>query len=320
MATVDLAAGGGPKQPRRRISLAASQNRILNDSPGYRTFRVFNTVLMVTMAFVCIAPMINILAMSFSSERAIAAGQVFLWPRELTLAAYDHIVNTGEFWRSMLISVYRIILGGSVNMALVILTSYPLSRTKDEFPGRTKYVIYIIITMLFGGGLIPTFLVVRFTGILDTIWALVLPQAVPVFNVILLLNFFRQLPKSLEEAAFIDGATHWTTMWRIVVPLSKPALATIGLFIMVYHWNEWFAAIVFMRDGSKYPLQSYLRGILINQTFEVTSLEEVERLNRLSNRTVSSAQIFVAMVPILLVYPFLQKYFAKGIVLGSVKG
>lgn len=307
------------KPPRPRNS-AASQNRVLNDSKGYRTFRAFNTVLMILMAFVCIAPMINILAMSFSSEGAIARGEVFLWPRDLTLVAYEHIVNTGAFWRAMLVSVYRIILGGAVNMALVILTAYPLSRTKAEFPGRTGYVIYIVITMLFGGGLIPTFLVVRFTGIIDTIWALIMPQAVPVFNVILLLNFFRQLPKSLEEAAFIDGATHFTTMSRIIVPLSKPALATIGLFIMVYHWNEWFYAIVFMRDNSMYPLQSYLRGILIDMSFEITSLEDVERLNKLSNRTISSAQIFVAMVPILMVYPFLQKYFAKGIVLGSVKG
>ncbi len=297
-----------------------NQNRILNDSSGYRVFRVFNTGLMVVMAFVCIAPMINILAMSFSSERAIAAGRVFLLPREITFVAYEHIISTARFWRSMLVSVYRLILGGAVNMVLVVLTAYPLSRSKEEFPGRTKYVIYIVITMLFGGGLIPTFLVVRFTGVLDTMWALILPQAVPVYNVILLLNFFRQLPKSLEEAAFIDGATHWTTMLRIVVPLSKPALATIGLFIMVYHWNEWFLAIVFMRDSSLYPLQSYLRTILIDQNFEVTSPEEVELLNTLSNRTISSAQIFVAMIPILLVYPFLQKYFAKGIVLGSVKG
>jgi putative aldouronate transport system permease protein len=307
-----------PKTPR--TTRTSSMNRILNDSPAYKTFRVFNMILMALMAFVCIAPMINILAMSFSSERAIAAGRVFLWPQDLTLVAYEHILNTAAFWRAMLVSVYRIILGGSVNMALVILTAYPLSRTKQEFPGRSRYVAYILITMLFGGGLIPTFLVVRFTGVLDTIWALILPQAVPVYNVILLLNFFRQLPKPLEEAAFIDGASHGTMLWRIILPLSKPALATIGLFIMVYHWNEWFMAIVFLRSSRLYPLQSYLRGILIDMSFEVTSLEDVERLAQLSNRTISSAQIFVAMVPILMVYPFLQKYFAKGIVLGSVKG
>lgn len=304
----------------RRRAARLSQNRILNDSPGYRVFRYINMTLMVLMAFVCIAPMINILAMSLSSEASIAQGKVFLWPVDLTGVAYGYIARTEEFWRSMIMSVYRIILGGAVNMALCILTAYPLSRTKAEFPGRTGYVVYIIITMLFGGGLIPTFLVVRFTGVIDTIWALILPQAVPVFNVILLLNFFRQLPKSLEEAAFIDGATHFTTMWRVVVPLSKPALATIGLFIVVYHWNEWFYAIVFMRTFEKYPLQSYLRTVLIDQSFQMETAADVELLNRLSNRTISSAQIFIAMIPILMVYPFLQKYFAKGIVLGSVKG
>lgn len=308
-----------PPEPRRRAR-RSSASLILNDSPAYRVFRVVNAFLMLFMAFVCIAPMLNILAMSFSSESAIARGEVLLWPREITLLAYEHIVSTADFWRSMLVSVLRILLGGAINMALIVLTAYPLSRTKAEFPGRTGYVGYILVTMLFWGGLIPTFLVVKYTGLIDTIWALVLPNAVQAFNIILVLNFFRQLPKSLEEAAFIDGASHLTTMWRIVVPLSKPALATVALFVMVYHWNEWFMAIVFMRTQELYPLQSYLRGILIQMSFEVRSLDDMERLSRLSNRTISSAQIFVAMVPILLVYPFLQKYFAKGITLGSVKG
>ncbi len=309
---------------RRRRSPSAdairNENRVLNDTVPYAVFRLVNAFLLILMAVVCIAPMINILAMSFSSERAIAAGKVWLWPSGWTLVAYDHIMHTDIFWHSLVVSVYRLVLGGLVNMALVILTAYPLSRTQGEFPGRFGYIVYILITMLFGGGLIPTFLVVRYTGILNTIWALVLPGAVPVFNVILLLNFFRMLPKSLEEAAFMDGATHFTTMWRVVVPLSKPALATILLFTLVYHWNEWFSAIVYMQDASKYPLQSYLRSVLINQDFKVTNLEDLARLNKLSNRTISSAQIFIAMVPILMVYPFLQKYFAKGIVLGSVKG
>ncbi|GBG07863.1 putative ABC transporter permease [Paenibacillus agaridevorans] len=173
--------------------------------------------------------------------------------------------------------------------------------------------------MLFGGGLIPHYITVKSTGLIDSIWALVLPTAVPVFNVILLLNFFRSLPKEVEESGLIDGASHFRIMWSIYVPLAMPAIATITLFSLVGHWNSWFDGIIFMNDPHNYPLQSYLQTILIKRDVSFITPEEVKTLIHVSERTSKAAQVFVATLPILLIYPFLQRYFVSGIVLGSVK-
>lgn len=272
------------------------------------------------VSILCFLPFLNVLAISLSDQISISLGKVSFWPVGFTTTAYDYLLENKMFWTAMRISISRIALGGFVNMLLTILVAYPLSKEPGKFPGRTVYAWYVLVTMLFSGGLIPTFLVVKYTGLLDSIWALILPGAVPVFNVVLLLNFFRQLPREMEEAAFVDGAGHWKTLLKIYLPTSLPALATIALFTLVGHWNEWFSAIIYMRRMEHYPLQSYLQTVLISDTFRVTSQKDVEILNKLSNKTVSSAQIFIGMIPILCVYPFLQKYFTKGIVLGSVKG
>ncbi len=179
-----------------------------------------------------------------------------------------------------------------------------------------------MFTILFNGGLIPWYMTIKATGILDTIWALILPGAVQVFNCILLLNFFRGLPKGLEEAAFVDGANHVKILFRIFVPLSTPALATVALFTIVMHWNSWFDGMILMNSPDKYPLQSYLQTVVVKlNTSSFASIDPVQAklLNQISDRTVKAAQIFMATLPILLVYPFLQKYFMSGIVLGSVK-
>ena len=289
-------------------------------TPAYRTFSVFNYIFLFGLAFICIVPLLNVLAMSLSSAMAISLGKVSLWPVEPTTVAYEFLIKNDKFWRSMWITIQRIILGGAVNMLLAVMVAYPLSKNTKVFPSRTRYAWYFLFTILFGGGLIPGFLVVKYTGLINSIWALVIPGAVPVYNIILLLNFFRQLPKEMEEAAFIDGAGHWRTLWSIYIPTSLPALATIGLFTLVGHWNDWFSAIIYMRRTEMYPLQTYLQNVVIASTFRVTNPNDVDILNKLSNRTISSAQIFIGMVPILFAYIPLQKYFTKGIVLGSVKG
>ena len=289
-------------------------------SRGYKIFSVLNYIFMFSLAFLCIVPLLNVFAMSLSSSMAIQLGKVSFWPVELTTVAYGFLIKNMSFWRAMWITIQRICIGGALNMFLAVLVAYPLSKSSKTFPARTKYAWYFLFTILFSGGLIPGFLTVKYAGIINTIWALIIPGAVPVYNIILLLNFFRQLPKEMEEAAFMDGAGHWRTLWSIYIPTSLPALATIGLFTLVGHWNEWFSAIIYMRRTEMYPLQTYLQNVVIASTFRVTNPHDVDILNKLSNRTISSAQIFIGMVPILMVYPFLQKYFAKGIVLGSVKG
>ncbi|RAV11222.1 carbohydrate ABC transporter permease [Paenibacillus contaminans] len=291
-----------------------------NPSLGRKLFVAGNYIFMAFLAFLCLFPIIHVLAVSFSSSSAAAAGRVGLWPVEFTLKAYEFVVRKEEFTRSFGISLQRLVLGTVINMVMCVVIAYPLSKEARDFKMRTIYVWYFFLTVLFGGGLIPTYMTVKHTGLMDTVWALVLPGAVPVFNVILLLNFFRGLPRELEEAAFIDGAGHMRTLWSLFIPLSKPVLATVLLFTMVGHWNAWFDGLIYMNDPTNYPLQSYLQTVVIQQDLSAMSDSDVEMMKQLSSKTVKSAQIFLGALPILAVYPFLQRFFVKGIVLGSVKG
>ncbi|QTH46586.1 carbohydrate ABC transporter permease [Cohnella sp. LGH] len=274
---------------------------------------------MIVLALLCMFPLIHVLAVSFSSNSAASAGLVSLWPVGFNLKSYEFVLQKEEFLRSVGVSVQRVVLGSLIQMLLIVITAYPLSMEVTRFRLRTAYAWYFLITILFGGGLIPTYMVIKDMGMLDTIWALLIPSAVPVFSVVLLLNFYRGLPKELEEAAFIDGANHLRTLFSIILPLSLPAIATLLLFSMVGHWNAWFDGLLYMNRPENYPLQSYLQTLIINNDFKATTAEELQMLKSISNRSVKAAQIFLGGLPILLVYPFLQKYFMKGIVLGSVK-
>ncbi|MBE9915913.1 carbohydrate ABC transporter permease [Paenibacillus donghaensis] len=267
----------------------------------------------------CILPMIHILALSFSSGSAAAAGKVTLWPVEFTTVAYQNIISKPQYITAFMVTLKRVVLGTSISMLLTVLAAYPLSKEASQFKFRTAYAWYCVITILFSGGLIPWYMTIKATGLMDTIWALVLPGAVPVFNVILLLNFYRGLPKELEESAKIDGANHFVTLFKIYLPLSTPALATIGLFTIVGHWNSWFDGLILMNRPENYPLQTFLQTIIIKKDFRFISSDELDILRQLSDRTSTAAQIFIAAFPILIVYPFLQRFFIKGIVMGSVK-
>ncbi|MFD0713822.1 carbohydrate ABC transporter permease [Paenibacillus sp. GCM10027626] len=288
-------------------------------SVSYRIFTACNYLLLTVIALSCIFPLIHVLSLSFSSAAAVSAGAVKLWPVEFTTASYKHVFGKAEFLLAFWVSLKRVVLGSAVNMLLVILLAYPLSKESKQFRMRTVYVWLFVFTMLFGGGLIPQYIVVKETGLIDTIWALVLPAAVPVFNVVLLLNFFRGLPKELEESAKLDGANHWTILWRIFVPVSMPAIATVLLFTIVNHWNSWFDGLIFMNQPEHYPLQTYLQTTIVTKQLSQMTAQEAELFLLVNDRTGRAAQIFVAALPVLIVYPFLQRYFMKGIVLGSVK-
>ncbi|MBW7452937.1 carbohydrate ABC transporter permease [Paenibacillus sepulcri] len=277
-----------------------------------------NHTFLIGLSLLCIFPLLHVLAISFSSS--LSVGEVFLWPVDFTTDAYKYVLDKPDFLKSVLVTIKRVLLGVPFNMLMVILLAYPLSKDSRAFPMRTLYAWFLVFTILFNGGLIPNYLAVRYTGLLDSVWALVLPSAVPVFNVLLLLNFFRNLPKELEEAALIDGAGHFATLIRVYLPLSLPALATITLFSTVNHWNAWFDGMIYMNSPLHFPLQTYLRTIVIELDFTSLGSEDVLNLmNSVSERTTRAAQIFLGALPILLVYPFLQRFFIKGIVLGSVK-
>lgn len=285
-----------------------------------RIFVIFNYVLLILLAFICLLPMLNVLAISLSSSSAAGSGQVKFLPVEFTLKSYEFVLTKMEFWESFGVSIKRVLIGVPINMILTILMAYPLSKESDKFRGRKIYTCILVFTMLFSGGLIPWYMTISKMGLIDSFFVLILPNAVSVYNVIILMNFFKQLPIELEEAAFMDGASYWRTLIQIIVPLSKPAIATITLFCIVTHWNSWFDGLLLMNNPNNYPLQSYLQTVIINQDMSLSSVNNIMAMGEISNRTQKAAQAFVAAVPILSVYPFLSKYFAKGMVVGSVKG
>ncbi|MDF2725484.1 MAG: transporter permease [Paenibacillus sp.] len=288
-------------------------------SIGYRLFTMGNMVFLTLLAFTCLFPIVHVLSVSLSSAQAVSAGAVKLWPVDFTLASYESVFAKKAFLQAFGVSLKRVVLGTSISMILMILLAYPLSKDNKQFRLRTVYAWIFVFTIIFGGGLIPYYMVVKTTGLIDTIWALVIPSAVPVFNVVLLLNFFRNLPKELEESAKLDGANHWTILWRIYVPVSLPALATVFLFTVIGHWNSWFDGLVFMNQPENYPLQTFLQTSIVSKDLSQMSAQEAEKFFHVNDRTGRAAQIFVAALPILLAYPFLQRFFMKGIVLGSVK-
>ncbi|MFD0670888.1 carbohydrate ABC transporter permease [Cohnella sp. GCM10027633] len=292
---------------------------MVHTSFGGKLFTVANYVFLIALSLICILPLVHIGAVSLSSSTAASAGIVDLWPVDFTWKSYEFVLRKKEFLHSMEVSLQRVLLGVAVNMGLTVMLGYALSKESRVFTGRTWYAWFFVLTIFVNGGFIPWYLVIKEAGLLDSIGALVLPGAVPVFNVVLLLNFFRSLPKELEESAFVDGAGHWTILWRIFVPLSLPAMATIGLFTIVGHWNAWFDGLILMNSPDNYPLQSYLQTVVIHQDLALINSTDISMLAEVSDRTLKSAQTLLGALPILLVYPFLQKYFVKGMVLGSVK-
>ncbi len=287
--------------------------------------RISSTIIylaLIITSLTCILPFINLLAISFSGSAPVSAGEVTFWPIDFTLQSYIFALEGGQFFRALGISVLRVVLGVGINLFLMILVAYPLSKTKDKLKGRNFYMVFFALTMFINGGMIPTYLVVVNTGLLDTVWALILPMALPVYEMIILMNFARNLPAEIEEAAMIDGAGHFRTLFKIVVPLLKPSLATVGLFCIITHWNDWFTGMIYMNSPENYPLQTYMQTLL--KSFEDLMLtadgDYTVLLSMMNARTGRAAQLFLGAIPVMMVYPFIQKYFTKGLVLGSVKG
>lgn len=277
---------------------------------------IWIAILLLTAA--CLFPLINMVAISFSNKSAAAGNLVGLLPVDFTLASYKTLMREGQFWRSFGISVLRVVLGTALNLILVVLMAYPLSKSKREFRSRNIYMNLMIFAMLFSGGMIPIFITVKNLHLLDTIWSLILPGAVPIFNVILLMNFFKSVPKSLEEAAELEGCNKWQILFKIYIPISLPALATISLFSIVGHWNDFFSGLLYINKAANYPLQTYIQQLTVDIT-KVTNPAQLQSLADISNKTLNSAKIVVSTIPLLIIYPFLQKYFVTGMVMGSVK-
>lgn len=284
----------------------------------YRVFNIGNCVLLGALSVLCLLPMIHIFAVSLSSKIPASANAVGLWPVQWTFDAYRQTLENENFLRALGVSVVRTLTGTGLSLVLLVFTAYPLSKERSVLRARNLFIWFFVFTMLFSGGLVPNYILIKTLHLRDTLWALILPGALPAFSLILLINFFRTVPREIEEAALIDGAGYIRILFRIFIPLSLPAIAALSLFAMVVHWNSWFDGLIYLTDYRKYPLSTFLQSIVVQQDFSKLNMNGSELAN-ISNRTVKSSQIFISALPVLAAYPFLQKYFVKGIVLGAVK-
>lgn len=297
-------------------------NSKIKKSKGRIIFECVNYAVITLIVVSCVIPLLNLLAYSFSSSQAIIENKVGIFPVDFTLKAYKYVLETGEFWTSLLVTLKRVAIGVPLNVIMIILVAYPLSKSERIFPARKYYVAYMLVVMLFHGGLMPTYFIVSKTGLIDTIWSLILPGAVPVFSCIILLNFFRGVPGELEESARLEGANQLQIMTQIYLPLSKPSIATVTLFSLVTHWNSWFDGLIYSNYTDNYPLQSYLQTLVTSTTelLNTSDLESIMDMMQINDTNLQAAQIFISIIPLMLVYPWLQKYFTTGLTLGSVKG
>ena len=285
---------------------------------------VFDTVVMallVMMGLLCLLPLLHIISLSLSSKTAALAGRVYIWPVEWTVTPYKTLLQDAKFMQAMWVSVQRVVLGGLINFVLTICCAYPLSLETRQFPARRVYIWVFVFAMLFGAGIVPWYFVIQYTGLLDSIWALVIPGGLPIYNTILLMNFFRNEPAAIKEAATIDGVDAFQMMTPIYVPLAMPAIATVTVFSVVGHWNNFFDGLLLINSPEKIPLQTYIQT-LTNTNIVITSssMTEEELAAMTSLKTFNAAKIVVAALPIAIFYPFMQRFFVSGISLGSVKG
>jgi putative aldouronate transport system permease protein len=292
--------------------MAANKN-----TPAGRIFDAVNIVVLVALAVVTVLPFIYVFAGSFARESELTERSFFLWPRQFVTHSYDYILSTNTFLRSLIVTVLVTAVGMVIQVLLTFTMAYPLSRR--HLPGRNLFLSLVVFTLVFTGGLIPTYLIVRELGLLDTYWSLILPLAINPFYLIIVKNFFQELPDELQEAAQIDGCSELGVFWRIVLPLSKPILATMGLFYAVAIWNDFMSPLLYISDSAKWTLQMFVRQVTISSDMANT-LGQLDPDYRPPEQGLKFSVIVIATVPILLLYPFLQKHFAKGILIGSVKG
>lgn len=285
----------------------------------FSVFSVVNTILLCFVGLCGIMPFIHMIAVSFSSGNMSAQNLVSLWPKEFSLEAYKEALEDEALLKSAGTSLLRVVLGTSITMALTILTAYPVSLDKHRFPGRKFYVVFMVITMLFSGGMIPAYVQISRMGLINHIWALVIPGAIPVFNVIVLLNFFWGIPGEIREAAVIDGADDFCMLRKIYLPLAIPCLVTLTMFCIIGHWNAWFDGLIYMQDSARYPLQTYLQ-VKSDSLSDIKSMQDVEQMLRVSDRGLMYAYVTLSCIPILAVFPLLSKHIRGGLTIGSVKG
>ncbi|KHF41330.1 carbohydrate ABC transporter permease [Halalkalibacter okhensis] len=290
----------------------------IKDSRSRKIFLFSNLTFLIIFSLIMILPIIHVLAQSFSSSGAIDRGEVVLLPVDFTLNNYQYVFQDISIWRSFGVTIFITVFGTLFNLIATASFAYPLSR--KEFVGRRILLFMVLFTMIFSAPLIPTYLLVQKLGLLDSLWALILPTSISAFNFFVMRSFFMQIPQELIDSSRIDGCSELRILWQMVLPLSKPALATLGIFYAVFHWNTYFHALMFIENRKLYPLQVKLREMIVDDTIVADPTSDIfTTMLSSSPEGIKMATIIVATVPILFIYPFLQRYFIKGFMLGSLK-
>jgi putative aldouronate transport system permease protein len=285
---------------------------------GDRCLDLFIYLFLLLMGAVTLLPLANVLSKSVSDESAVISGKVGILPVGFQLQTMKYVISSNQFINSIGISLLVMIAGTVLAIALTALTAYPLS--KRNLPGISFIMLLFIFTMLFNGGIIPNYLLMKELHLINSLWSLILPALISVFNMLVIKSYYESLPESLEESAKMDGARNFTVLFRIVIPLSGPVLATIALFYAVYYWNDYFNPMLYINDAGLKPLQLYLRDIVMDADSSSAMNKSVDDMMNVSPEGVRSATVIASIIPMLLVYPYLQKHFVKGVLIGSVKG
>lgn len=289
-----------------------------------RWFDAFAAMIVIIMVLSCLLPLLHVLALSLSSKRTVQSGAVSFWPKGFTFAAYEYILRDGQYVKSFGISALRMVVGTLIQLCTTIMIAYPMSLSKKYFPARNRYMTYLLFSNMFGGGLVPWYLLITGMGLTNNFGALIIPDMVTIGSAILMMNYFRNLPKALFESAQIDGANHIRILTSIYLPISLPIVATVTLFSGVGFWNDYFRGMIVMTKGKWIPLQTYIRSLTIDlasaqNISTVTDPSYMAMMNEVTGRNFDSAKLVIATLPLLVVYPFVQKFFVTGITMGAVK-
>lgn len=290
-------------------------------SMGDKWFEAVIYTLLAVVAILVLYPLVFVLSASISNPATVLNGEMWLWPKEISLVGYQKVLENKDLLNSYMNTIIYTVVGTAINLVMTVMAAYPLSQ--KSFYGRNVITAIMVFTMFFSGGLVPAYMLVKQLGMLNSMWALVIPSAVSVWNIVIMRTFFQtSIPGEIQEAASIDGCSDWKTLWRIVLPLSMPILAVMVLFYAVGHWNAYFNALIYLTDRGQYPLQLILREILVQGEMEhmVNVGDSSHAKTIMDQEAVKYAVVVVANLPILLLYPFLQKYFVKGIMIGALKG
>ena len=287
-------------------------------SRGYRIFQIINFLFLAFLCWICLYPFLNTMATSFSENSQVLRGEIGIFPKGFNVEAYKRIINDKDFYIEYANTILYTVTGTLLSLTMTILAAYPLSRR--GLIGKKYLMFLFVFTMYFGGGMIPSFLLVKNLHMMNTIWALILPGCLSVYNMLIVKTFFMGIPESLMEAAKIDGIGDLGLLLKIILPLSKPIIATMTLFYAVGYWNDWFTALIYISDNNKYPVTLYLRGIVMGLTKQAMSGNiSATDVTAVASKTVQGATVMLVTIPILCIYPFVQKYFVSGVMLGSVK-